>query len=251
MPRITCTNLKFSYLDKKGNNEVQVFLDFNATFKDKEVSVILGQSGCGKTTLLNLICGLNPNYKGEITFNDADASKITLKDKDLAYVTQNIVLYPKMTVFENIAFPLQFTLLRQEDINKRVREIAKRLGIEHTLTRKPKCLSYGQQHRVNLAKALIKEPTLLLCDEPFTGLDPKTRDELTILLKDYIKEHNVTCLFVTHDYYEALRLGETIYLIENGKVVLSGDNLKIREIHNDYLDALEKESKLNSGELNG
>lgn len=251
MPRITCEHLKYSYYDKKGNNKAQVFLDFNATFEDKKISIILGPSGCGKTTLLNLISGLKGNYEGEILFENVSTSTMTMRDRDLAYITQDTLLYPKMTVFENIAFPLKFTLLKQEEINQRVRDIANKLGIGHCLTRKPKYLSYGQQHRVSIAKALIKEPTLLLCDEPFTGLDPLIRDELTTLLKDYIKEKNITCLFVTHDYYEALRLGDEIFLIEDGVVSLQGDNLRLRSIDNAYLNALKNESTLNERIING
>ena len=90
MPRITCEHIKYSYFDKKGNNKAQVFLDFNATFEDKKISIILGPSGCGKTTLLNLISGLKGNYEGDILFDNVSTSKITMRDRDLAYITQNV-----------------------------------------------------------------------------------------------------------------------------------------------------------------
>ena len=251
MAEIVCKNLKFSYLDKKGKNKFEVFQDFNATFLNEKVSVLLGASGSGKTTLLHIISGLNRNYEGEILFDDVSASTLSIRDKDLSYITQKPVLYPKMTVFENIAFPLRFTLLRQEEINLRVRRIARTLGIEHCLTRKPKYISQGQQQRVSIAKALIKEPTVLLCDEPFIGLDPMLKEDLIEVLKEAIKEFKMTVLYVTHDYNEAIKLGDRIYILEDGKISFEGSPKEMRSSNNDFIKMLIKESKINEEEING
>ena len=248
MPRINLKNVFYSYLDKKGHvvNDV-----FQAEFKDKEISIILGESGSGKTTLLNIISGLDTRYEGSISFDDTDIKNLTFRDKDISYIKQNYVLYPTMTVFENIAFPLKFTLLKQDEINQRVRDIAKKLGIEHCLARKPKYLSKGQQQRVNLAKAFIKEPTLLLFDEPFSNLDPTLKEELTTLVKDFIKELNATAVWVTHSYLEALRMGDNIYLLEKGVISPPLTGKQMQDSLNPYLVALRNESKIKEEDLNG
>ena len=251
MAKIVCKNIKFSYLDKKGKSQADVFQDFNAEFLDKKVTVLLGASGSGKTTLLNILAGLKSNYEGEILFDNVSASNLSIRDKDLSYITQKPVLYPKMTVFENIAFPLKFTLLKQEDINKRVRDIAKTLGIEHLLTRRPKYISYGQQQRVCIAKALIKEPSVLLLDEPFTGLDPKVKEELIDLLKKSIDKFKITAIYVTHDYHEAIKLGDLIYLLEDGAITFKGNSKELLESNNEYLKILIKESKISRKEIDG
>ncbi len=251
MPRIKCENLNYSYKDKKGRIVTDVFNDFNVEFNDKETSIILGESGSGKTTLLNILSGLDNKYIGKITFDDVDVTELTIRDKDVAYIRQNYVLYPNMTVFENIAFPLKFTVLRQDEINQRVRAIARKLHIEHCLARKPKYLSFGQQNRVNLAKAFVKEPSLILFDEPFANLDQALKDELTLLVKEYIEEENATALWITHDYHEALRLGKTIYLLENGKITFSGNGKELQDSQNKYLETLRLESTIKEEDING
>ena len=251
MAKIICKNIKFSYLDKKGKILTDVFQDFNAEFLDQKVTVLLGASGSGKTTLLNILAGLKRNYQGEILFDNVSASSLSIRDKDLSYITQKPVLYPKMTVFENIAFPLKFTLLQQEEINKRVRDIAKSLRIEHLLTRRPKYISYGQQQRVCIAKALIKEPSVLLLDEPFTGVDPKIKEELIELLKKNIEKFKITTIYVTHDYLEAVKLGDVIYLLEDGTITFKGNSKELLESDNEYLKVLINESKIDGKEING
>ena len=167
MPEVECKNLSFSYLIKGKNNTVEVFKDLNIKFENHKFNVLLGESGSGKTTLLNIIAGIQNQYDGQLTFDGKDARELSIRRRNISYMPQNYVIYDRMTVFDNIAFPLKFVDISPEEVLVRVRNIAKRLGIAHCLSRKPKYLSFGQQQRMVLAKALVKDPDIILLDEDY------------------------------------------------------------------------------------
>lgn len=219
MPEITIEKLAIGYIEKKFENVV--LENFSATFDNGKFNVILGESGCGKTTLLKTIIGFY-DYEGTIYFDGADVKNIKVQDRNLAYVDQKYALYPHLTVFDNIAFPLKLMHAGRDEIIERVTSLAKRLGIEATLTRKPKVLSGGQLQRVAIARALIKRPNLLLLDEPLSNLDPVVAADIRKLLKELAIELGITVIYVTHSFENALSVGDKIFIIRDGKAKFAG-----------------------------
>ena len=187
-----------------------------------EFFVIIGESGCGKTTLLRSCLGLSPYYDGEILVDGVSVDEIDLKRGRYAYVSQEIGLYPSLTVYKNIAFPLSVTHTLPQEIDKRVKKIAAELGIDFLLSRKPSQLSIGQQQRVAIARSLIKDPTIMYFDEPFSNLDPALRLELRSVVKKLHDTYGTTVVFVTHDISEALAIADRIAVLEKGKLVEIG-----------------------------
>lgn len=217
MPIVKFEDISLTYSKKKNTN--QVLNDLNVKFENGKINVILGESGCGKTTLLHLISGvLNPS-KGRIYFDDVDITDFSIRDRNIALVNQNITLYPHLNVFRNIAFPLTHTSASGEEIKERVYEISKLLHIEHLLTRKPKQISLGQAQRVCIAKAIIKRPYVFLFDEPFSNLDEPLRLELRSELKKCLIDLQTTSIFVTHSIKEAMAIGDCIYIMDKGEIV--------------------------------
>jgi len=194
--------------------------------EDKEFFSLLGPSGCGKTTTLRLIAGLEFPDEGEILIDDVVVNDLHPKDRDIAMVFQNYALYPHMTVFENIAFPLETRRkklgLSKDDIRKRVVEIARFLGIEDLLDRYPYQLSGGQQQRVALARALVRKPKVWLLDEPLSNLDAKMRIMMRSELKKLQKTLGITAVYVTHDQVEAMGMSDRIAVMNKGKVLQVG-----------------------------
>ncbi|MEZ0289884.1 MAG: ABC transporter ATP-binding protein [Sulfolobales archaeon] len=193
---------------------------------DGEFFALLGPSGCGKTTTLRLIAGLEEPDEGEIWIDDREVSKIHPKDRDVAMVFQNYALYPHMSVYDNIAFPLTVRKreLRQtsEEIRKRVLEISKLLGIEDLLDRKPSQLSGGQQQRVALARALVRNPKVWLLDEPLSNLDAKLRVYMRAELRKLQRTLKITTIYVTHDQVEALSMADRIAVMNSGRIIQIG-----------------------------
>ena len=187
-----------------------------------EFFVIIGESGCGKTTLLRSCLGLAEYFEGEITVDGISAEEIDLKRGRYAYVSQGIGLYPNLTVYKNIAFPLSVIHTMPQEIDKRVKRIAAELDIDFLLSRKPSQLSIGQQQRVAIARALIKDPTIMYFDEPFSNLDPALRLELRSVVKKMHEIYGTTVVFVTHDIGEALALADRIAVLEKGRLVEIG-----------------------------
>lgn len=187
-----------------------------------EFFVIIGESGCGKTTLLRSCLGLAPYYEGEIFVDGVSVDDIDLKRGRYAYVSQEIGLYPNLTVYKNIAFPLSVTHTMPLEIDKRVKRIAKELGIDFLLSRKPSQLSIGQQQRVAIARALIKDPTIMYFDEPFSNLDPTLRLELRSVVQKLHEAYGTTVVFVTHDIGEAFALADRIAVLEKGRLIEIG-----------------------------
>jgi len=183
-----------------------------------EFVTLLGPSGCGKTTTLLMIAGIYKPTKGRIYFDDVDVTDIPPKDRNVGMVFQSYALYPHMTVYENIAFPLRIKKLPKNEIDRKVREVARLLKIDHLLDRRPAQLSGGQQQRVALARALAKEPDVLLLDEPLSNLDALLRVYMRAELKRLQKELGITTIYVTHDQVEALSMSDRVVVMNEGKI---------------------------------
>lgn len=221
MPEIRLENLVAGYTSRKSEN---IVLDgLNATFSNGSLTVIMGESGGGKTTLLRSILGYVP-YEGNIYFDNVLTDNISTKDMQIAYVSQNYALYPHMTIFHNIAFPLKLIGASRKEIESRVYEIADKLGISDCLSRKPKHISGGQQQRVALARALIKKPKICLLDEPLSNVDESLRFELLSLMKDLFSNNEITTIYVTHNLAEAEYLSKDILVIEDKKLIKYHDS---------------------------
>ncbi len=183
-----------------------------------EFLVILGPSGCGKTTLMRMIAGLETPTSGEILIGDKVVTHLPPREREIAMVFQSYALYPHMTVFNNIAFPLRAKREPKQSMQSKVQEAAEILGIQHLLQRKPRQLSGGERQRVALCRALVKEPIVLLLDEPLSNLDAKLRATARDELQRFQRRTGITTLFVTHDQVEAMGMGDRIVVINAGKV---------------------------------
>ncbi len=204
--------------------EVTAVKDMNLHIKDGEFMILLGPSGCGKTTTLRMIAGLEEPTKGQIYVGDklvADPEEgifVPPKDRDIAMVFQSYALYPHMTVYDNIAFPLKLRKIRKEEIEQRVKEVAEMLGLTELLRRKPRELSGGQRQRVALGRAIIRKPQVFLMDEPLSNLDAKLRVKMRAELKKLQRQLGVTTVYVTHDQVEAMTMGDRIAIINHGEL---------------------------------
>jgi multiple sugar transport system ATP-binding protein len=197
---------------------VQVLKDVNLTIEDGEFVVMLGQSGCGKTTTLRAIAGLETVSSGTISIDGREVQDLRAADRDIAFVFQSFSLYPHMTVYENIAFPLRAVGMSQDQREAAVREVAKVLGIERLLNRKPSALSGGDMQRVAIGRALVRRPKALLMDEPIGALDAKLREQMRAEIKRLHIARNSTSVYVTHDQIEAMTLSTRIAVMNKGFV---------------------------------
>ena len=207
-------NLKNVY--KVYPSGVTAVTDFNLDIEDKEFIVFVGPSGCGKSTTLRMIAGLEEISAGELYIDGLLMNNISPKDRDIAMVFQNYALYPHMTVYDNMAFGLRLRKMPKAQIDQRVREAARILGIEMYLQRKPKALSGGQRQRVALGRAIVREPKVFLLDEPLSNLDAKLRSQMRT---EITKLHNrlaTTFIYVTHDQVEAMTMGTRIVVMKDG-----------------------------------
>lgn len=187
--------------------------------QDGEFVVLLGPSGCGKTTTLRCIAGLETPDEGEIYIGDRLVNDLPPKDRDVAMVFQSYALYPHMTVFDNLAFPLKMRKAPREEINRRVKEVAQLLHIDHLLTRKPRQLSGGEQQRVALGRALVRNPRVWLMDEPLSNLDAKLRVYMRAELKKLQKDLKITTIYVTHDQAEAMAMADRVAVMNKGRIL--------------------------------
>ena len=192
-----------------------------------ECLVLLGPSGCGKTTLLRLVAGLERLDSGAIWIGDDRVDALDPAARDVAMVFQNYALYPHLTVFDNIAFPLRTRRTAPSEIERRVREAAARVGLGDLLARRPAQLSGGQQQRVALARAIVRSPTVYLMDEPLSNLDAQLRLQTRAELKRLHRELGTTTIYVTHDQGEAMTLGSRIAIMLRGRVVQIGAPLDL------------------------
>ena len=197
MEILTLKNISFSYRDKV------IFDKYNFVMKKEEIIAIIGPSGCGKSTLLKIINGLETEYSGDVLLNGVNVNNIPVNKRDIILMFQDNLLFPHMTIFENIEFSLKMKKYPKHEIKKMVEEVAKDIHLQDKLNKYPKELSGGQQRRVALARAVISKPKLLLLDEPFTGLDKEIKLEIMNLVKIIKEKYNTSIIFVTHDLSEA------------------------------------------------
>ena len=190
--------------------------EFSLDIKDKEFIVLVGPSGCGKSTTLRMIAGLEDISGGELYINDKLCNDVEPKDRDIAMVFQNYALYPHMTVYENMAFPLEIQKATKQEIDKKVKEAAATLDITQYLDRKPKNLSGGQRQRVAIGRAIVRDPKVLLMDEPLSNLDAKLRNQMRAEIIKLREKINTTFIYVTHDQTEAMTLGDRIVVMKDG-----------------------------------
>ncbi|OPX24753.1 MAG: glycerol-3-phosphate ABC transporter ATP-binding protein [Planctomycetales bacterium 4484_123] len=201
----------------------------NLHIQDREFIVLVGPSGCGKSTTLRMIAGLEEITEGEIRIGQRVVNDVPPKDRDIAMVFQNYALYPHMTVYKNMAFALRMRKYPKREIDARVREAARVLGIEELLDRKPKALSGGQRQRVAVGRAIVRQPKAFLFDEPLSNLDAKLRVEMRAELKRLHRQLQTTTIYVTHDQEEAMTLGDRIVVMRDGVVQQVGAPLEVYE----------------------
>ena len=192
--------------------------DITLDVKDEEFFVLLGQTGAGKTTTLRCIAGLDKPEEGSIYLDDVRVNDKTPAERDVAFVFQSHILYPHLTVYENMAFPLHPRKLSAEEIDRRVNDIAQMLHIEHLLMRKPNQLSGGETQRVGLGRAMVRRPQVFLMDEPISNLDAKLRAEMRVEIRWRQRELGTTTFYVTHDQVEAMSMADRIAVLDSGKI---------------------------------
>ena len=192
--------------------------DFNLEIEDKEFIVLVGPSGCGKSTTLRMVAGLEEISGGDLYIDGVRMNDVAPKDRDISMVFQSYALYPHMTVYDNMAFPLKLKKMDPKEIDKLVRDAAETLDITQYLDRKPKALSGGQRQRVAIGRAIVRNPKVLLMDEPLSNLDAKLRNQMRAEIIKLRKRIDTTFIYVTHDQTEAMTLGDRIVIMKDGVV---------------------------------
>ncbi len=251
-------DIKFKNIAKRYEGNIDYTLeDINLDIKTGEFVALLGPSGCGKTTLLRMVAGLNSITKGELIFGNTKVNNLEPKDRNLAMVFQSYALYPHMTVYKNMAYSLQIKGVRKEQIDRRVKAVAKILEIDHLLFNKPSEISGGQRQRVALGRAVVRKPAIFLMDEPLSNLDAKLRESMRVELVKIHKLAGSTTLYVTHDQLEAMTMADKIVLFNNKKIQQVGSP---SELYNEpanlfvanfigspsmnFIDIIKKDSKI-------
>ncbi|MEW6233281.1 MAG: sn-glycerol-3-phosphate ABC transporter ATP-binding protein UgpC [Chloroflexota bacterium] len=208
-------SVTFDHVTKRFGDVIAVN-DLDLEVKDKEFLVLVGPSGCGKTTALRLVAGLEEITIGNVYIGDRLVNDVAPKDRDIAMVFQSYALYPHMSVYDNLAFGLKLRKTPKKEIDRRVNEAAKILGIEQLLDRKPKQLSGGQRQRVALGRAIVREPKVFLMDEPLSNLDAKLRVQTRAEISKLHMRLQTTVIYVTHDQVEAMTMGSRIAVMKDG-----------------------------------
>ncbi len=220
--------IKFNNIIKKWDNFIGVD-NFNITIADKEFLVLLGPSGCGKTTTMRMVAGLETPSSGEIWIGDKMVNNMAPKDRDVAMVFQGYGLYPNMSVYENVRFPLKVRKVDASTHDERVMRAANMVELAPFLHRKPADLSGGQRQRVALARAIVREPTVFLMDEPLSNLDAKLRVSTRAQIKNLQHELQTTTIYVTHDQVEAMTLADRVVVMNHGLIQQIGTPQEIYE----------------------
>lgn len=209
------TEIQLRNIDKHFG-PVHVIREVNLTVKDQEFVVLLGPSGCGKTTTLRAIAGLEGIDSGDILIDGKPVQNLHASERDVAFVFQNYALYPHLTVYENMAFPLRAVRQSHEQIDRTVKSVATSLGIMGLLNRRPSALSGGDMQRVAIGRSLVRRPKAILLDEPIGSLDAKLRESMRVELKRLHVENGSTSIYVTHDQVEAMSLADRIVVMHEG-----------------------------------
>lgn len=218
--------VKLSHI-KKSYGDVEIVKDFDLDIRDKEFMVFVGPSGCGKLTTLRMIAGLEDITGGDLLIGGRRVNDVSPKDRDIAMVFQNYALYPHMTVYENMAFSLKLRHLSKDEIRKKVGEAARVLQLESLLERKPKELSGGQRQRVAMGRALVRNPSVFLLDEPLSNLDAKLRVSMRTEIARLHQSLQTTMIYVTHDQTEAMTLGDRIVVMNDGVIQQCGTPMEL------------------------
>ncbi|MCY3412568.1 MAG: ABC transporter ATP-binding protein [Candidatus Heimdallarchaeota archaeon] len=214
--KIELRNIRMSY-------QKQMLLeDLNVIFNKGELSCLLGSSGSGKTTILKIIAGVSDAYSGDILFNNEPVKKLAVGSRQVGWVPQQQLLFPGMTVYDNIAYGLVARKVAKQEIEHKVEKIAQLVGVHHLLTRSPDRLSGGERQRVAIARAIAPEPQILLLDEPFSSLDAPERDRLALTLREVQMVTGITTIHVTHSPREADLLADTVFILSEGRIVQHG-----------------------------
>src|SRR6187401_1586946 len=190
----------------------------NLEIEDGEFMVLVGPSGCGKTTALRMVAGLEEISEGTLRIGDRIVNDLTPRERDIAMVFQSYALYPHLTVYDNIAFSLKLHKVAKEEIDKRVRDAARILDLEPFLKRKPKALSGGQRQRVAMGRAIVRQPSAFLMDEPLSNLDAKLRVQMRAEIARLQNDLGVTTIYVTHDQTEAMTMGDRVAVMRKGEL---------------------------------
>ncbi len=221
--------VKLVSLKKIYDKDVVGVEDLSLEIEDKEFCVLVGPSGCGKSTTLRLIAGLETLTSGELYIGEKRVNDIPPKDRNIAMVFQDYALYPHMTVYNNMAFALKLRKYPRNEIETRVMDASRILGIDELLPRKPRALSGGQRQRVAVGRAIVRNPDVFLFDEPLSNLDAKLRVSMRSELKNLQKKLSVTTVYVTHDQVEAMTMGDKIVILDKGRIQQTGDTKTLYE----------------------
>ena len=222
--------LKLKNVTKIYDKDVVAVNDFNLDIHDKDFLVLVGPSGCGKSTALRMVAGLEEISKGELYIDGQLMNDVAPKDRDIAMVFQNYALYPHMDVYNNMAFGLKLRKFKKDEIDRRVKEAAKILGLEQYLDRKPKALSGGQRQRVALGRAIVRDAKVFLMDEPLSNLDAKLRVQMRAEIQKLHQRLQTTMIYVTHDQTEAMTMATRLVVMKDGVIQQVG---KPKEVY-DY-----------------
>jgi multiple sugar transport system ATP-binding protein len=209
-------SVTYDHVTKRYQADSTAVADFNLQVHDREFMVLVGPSGCGKSTALRMLAGLEEITEGEIRIGERVVNEVPARERDIAMVFQSYALYPHMSVYDNMAFGLKMRGTPKSDIDAKVRQAARTLGLDHLLQRKPRQLSGGQRQRVALGRAIVRSPQVFLLDEPLSNLDAQLRVETRINLQKLHRDLGATFVYVTHDQVEAMTMGDRIAVMRSG-----------------------------------
>lgn len=247
MSTLEISNLTHTYINKRTKESCLALDNISLSFPLGKTTAIIGKIGSGKTTLLKIIGGILPYDEGSLIYDGVDLDTAYVEDRNFSYVSQTPLLYPKKTVFDNLALPLLEAKQKKEAIRETIYEVSRDYKIDYLLTRKPKELSIGQIQTINFVKATLKKPELFLLDEPFSNLDLKSNLRMRKKLKEILLETKATCLLATHNINDVLYLADYIVVLEEGKVVASSSKEELFQskdpIVRSLLHAEEKENE--------
>jgi multiple sugar transport system ATP-binding protein len=209
-------SVTYDHVTKRFSAETVAVRDLSLQVRDTEFMVLVGPSGCGKSTALRMLAGLEEVSEGEIKIGDRTVNDVPARERDIAMVFQSYALYPHMSVYDNMAFGLKMRGTPKSEIDSKVKEAAKMLGLENLLTRKPRQLSGGQRQRVALGRAIVRNPQVFLLDEPLSNLDAQLRVDTRVNLQKLHRDLGTTFIYVTHDQVEAMTMGDRIAVLKEG-----------------------------------